>query len=81
MEILSYVHVEKIFFEKNFLSAKVIQRNAFIFENERRTDFDVNTLRGKRKLFSGIISYGAPNKPEAYLEPSRTSAVDLFLQK
>ena len=81
MEILLYVHVEKIFFEKIFLSAHVIQCNVFIFENERQTGFDVNTSRGKRKLFSGIISYGAPNKPEAYLEPSRTSAVDLFLQK
>ena len=35
----------------------------------------------KRKLFSGIILYGAPNKPEAYLEPSWTSAINLFLQK
>ena len=35
----------------------------------------------KRKLFSGIILYGAPNKPKVYLELSRTSAMDLFLQK
>ena len=45
MEILLYVHVQKIIFAKKNLSANVIQCNVFIFENERRTGFDVNTSR------------------------------------
>ena len=45
MEILPYVHVQKIIFAKKILSASVIQCNAFIFENERRTGFDVNASR------------------------------------
>ena len=39
MEILPYVHVQKIIFAKIFLSANVIQCN------ERRTGFDVNIAR------------------------------------
>ena len=35
----------------------------------------------KRKLFSVAICYSAPNKPEAYLEPGRTSTVELFRKK
>ena len=42
MEILLYVHVQKIIFAKKNLSANVI---VLIFENERRTGFDVNTSR------------------------------------
>ena len=38
MEILPYAHCE-------FLSANVIQCNIFIFENERRTGFNVNISR------------------------------------
>ena len=45
MEILLYVHVQKIIFAKKNLSANVIQCNVLIFENERRTGFDVNTSR------------------------------------
>ena len=45
MEILPYVHVQKIIFAKKILSENVTQYNVFIFENERRTGFDVNTSR------------------------------------
>ena len=45
MEILPHVYVQKIIFAKKFLSANVIQCNVFLFENERRTGFDVNTSR------------------------------------
>ena len=45
MEILSYMHVQKIIFTKKNLSANIIQCNVFISENERRTGFDVNTSR------------------------------------
>ena len=45
MEILSYVHVQKVVFAKTILGANVIQCNVFISENERRTAFDVNTSR------------------------------------
>ena len=45
MEILPYVHVQKIIFVKKILSANVIQCNVFVFENEIRTGFDVNTSR------------------------------------
>ena len=45
MEILLYVHVQKIIFAKKHLSANVIQCNVFISENERQTCFDVNTSR------------------------------------
>ena len=45
MEILSYVYVQKTIFAKKKLSINVIQYNVFIFENERRTGFDVNTSR------------------------------------
>ena len=45
MEILPSVHVQKIIFAKKSLSANVIQCNVFIFENERRTGFDINTSR------------------------------------
>ena len=41
MEILPYVHVQKIIFVKKILSANVIQCNVFVFENEIRTGFDV----------------------------------------
>ena len=41
MEILLYVHVQKIIFVKKNLSANVIQCNVFVFENEIRTGFDV----------------------------------------
>ena len=43
MEVLPYVHLQKIILANKFLSANVIQCNVFIFENERRTGFDVNT--------------------------------------
>ena len=35
----------------------------------------------KTKLFSGVISQGVSNEPEAYLEPSQTSLREHFLQK
>ena len=43
MEILPYVHLQKIILANKFLSANVIQCNVFIFENERQIGFDVNT--------------------------------------
>ena len=45
MEILPYEHVQKIIFAKKIVSTNVIQCNVLIFENERRTGFDVNTSR------------------------------------
>ena len=46
MEILLYVHVQKIIFvKKKKLSANVIQYDVFVFENEIRTGFEVNTSR------------------------------------
>ena len=39
------MHVQKIIFAKKILSENVTQYNVFIFENERRTGFDVTASR------------------------------------
>ena len=58
------------------LAIKCFQCNVFIFENKRRTGYDINIA--KKKLFSGAILHGASNEPEAYLEPSQTSMRERF---
>ena len=73
MEILPYVHVQKIISAKKFFKCKR-------YSVQWRTNWFWPKYC-KKNLFSGVISYGAPNEPEAYLEPSRTYAMDLFLQK
>ena len=47
-----------------------------IFENERQTCYYINIV--KKKVFSGAISHGAFNEPDAYLESSQTSKTERF---
>ena len=75
MEILLYVQVQKIIFVKKKIKCKRYSMQWFHFWK-----WNTNWFWGKyvkRKLFIGIISYGAPNKPEAYLEPCRIFAKKL----
>ena len=55
------------------LAIKGFQFNLFAFENERRTGFDV-VLHKKNISWCHFAS----NEPEAYLEPSPASTMELF---
>ena len=79
MEILPYVHVQRIVFAKKVFKCKRYSVQCFHF-CKRKADWFWRKYF-KRKLFSGIISYGAPNEPEAYLESSRTFAMEIFFAK
>ena len=43
--------------------------------SKRRTGYDY-----KIKLFSGAISHGVSNEPDAYLQPSQTSTSERFCE-
>ena len=85
-EIVPHAYGQNINFAKVFISGNVIQCNTFIFWDnvfifwERIKNWFWRKY-WKRELFSGAICYSAPNKPEAYLEPGRTSTVELFRKK
>ena len=43
----------------------VVQSNVFIFENKRRTGYDIN-IQIPIKLFSDAISHGASNETDVF---------------
>ena len=66
------------FCKKNF-KCKRYSVQCFHFWKRKTNWFWRKCVKGK--LFSGIISHGPPDKPDACLEPSRTTVMNLFLQR
>ena len=48
----------------------------FLFSKEK-TGYDINFAK-KLELFSGAILHGTSKEPDAYLDPSQTSAREHF---
>ena len=56
--------------------ANIFQCNIFTFKNKIWTGYHINIA--KKNPFSGVISHGASDGPEVFLEPSQASMTEHF---